>query len=110
MVSEVLAEFPEMQSQNFKVLLTHTNLLPTVLKHCGITADMKRDIFPILHSLIVSLRTQMCYIIDILIITNHYHFLKFLILVYRHMCDYLYENNGQFVILMSFGRVFTVIL
>ena len=53
-VSEVLAEFPEMQSQNFKVLLTHTNLLPTILKHCGITGDMKRDIFPILHSLIVS--------------------------------------------------------
>ena len=58
MVSEVLAEFPEMQSQNFKVLLTHTNLLTTILKHCGITADMKKDIFPILHSLIVSLKNN----------------------------------------------------
>lgn len=61
MVSEVLAEFPEMQSENFKVLLTHTNLLPTILKHCGITADMKRDIFPILHSLIVSLENNKYY-------------------------------------------------
>ena len=62
MVSEVLAEFPEMWSQNFKVLLTHTNLLPTILKHCGITADMKRDIFTILHGLIVSLESKEYYI------------------------------------------------
>lgn len=50
-VSEVLAQFPELQQHNYKVLLTHTNLLPAILKHCGIAADMIREIYPILYSL-----------------------------------------------------------
>lgn len=53
-VSEVLAQFPELQQHNYKVLLTHTNLLPAILKHCGIAADMIREIYPILYSLSVS--------------------------------------------------------
>ena len=54
-VSEVLAQFPEMNQQNYKVLLTHTTLLPAILRHCGIAADMMRDIYPILYSLSVRL-------------------------------------------------------
>ena len=55
-VSEVLAQFPGLLDQNYKVLLTHTNLLSAILKHCSIASDMREDIFSILHGLIVRRR------------------------------------------------------
>lgn len=52
-VSEVLAQFPELHDHNYKVLLTHTNLLSAVLGHCSIASDMKNDILSILRELMV---------------------------------------------------------